>query len=144
MTFKGFFGRIIRVTIYQKGMHFVQVIKMQKFYGLITAFAEGEQAAEEAANQSGGAAAMISSFLPLIIMIAIFYFMLIRPQQKKEKKFREMLAALKTGDKIITSSGIEGKIISVKDDEVVVETGADRIKLTFKKWAIKEVITLEA
>lgn len=117
---------------------------MQKFYGLITAFAEGEQAAEEAANQGGGAVAMISSFLPLIIMIAIFYFMLIRPQQKKEKQFREMLAALKTGDKIITSSGIEGKIISVKDDEVVVETGADRIKLTFKKWAIKEVITLEA
>ena len=116
---------------------------MQTFYGLI-AFAEGEAAASADAAQAGGAAALVSSFLPLILMIAIFYFMLIRPQQKKEKQFRAMLAALKTGDKIITNSGIEGKIISVKDDEVVIETGADRIKLTFKKWAIKEVTTVEA
>lgn len=115
---------------------------MQNFYGFLIAFAEGEEAA--ASGQAGGAAALISSFLPLVLMIAVFYFLLIRPQQKQEKKFRSMLAALKTGDKIITNSGIEGKIISVKDDEVVIETGADRIKLTFKKWAIKEVVTIEA
>lgn len=111
---------------------------MQNFYGLI-AFAEGE-----VQQQSGGLGAMISSFMPLILMIVLFYFMLIRPQQKKEKAFRAMLAALKAGDKIVTSSGIEGKILSVKDDEVVIETGADRVKLTFKKWAVKEVLTAQA
>ena len=114
------------------------VIKMQNFYGFLVAFAEGE------VPQGGGVAALVSSFMPLILMIVIFYFMLIRPQQKKEKQFRAMLAALKTGDKIITNAGIEGKIITVKDDEVVIETGADRVKLTFKKWAIKEVTTIEA
>lgn len=109
---------------------------MQNLFATI-AFAEGE--ATQA--QAGGAGALISSFFPLILMIAIFYFLLWRPQQKKEKKFREMLAALQTGDKIITSSGIEGKVISVKDEDVVIETGADRLKLTFKKWAIKDVLT---
>ena len=48
-----------------------------------------------------------------------------------------MLAALKAGDKIITSSGIEGKILSVKDDEVVIETGSDRNKIKFMKYAIQ-------
>lgn len=109
---------------------------MQNLFATI-AFAEGEAAQA----QAGGAGALISSFFPLILMIAIFYFLFWRPQQKKEKKFREMLAALQTGDKIITSSGIEGKVISVKDEDVVIETGADRLKLTFKKWAIKDVLT---
>ena len=95
---------------------------MQNLFATI-AFAEGEAAQA----QAGGAGALISSFFPLILMIAIFYFLLWRPQQKKEKKFREMLAALQTGDKIITSSGIEGKVISVKDEDVVLETGAVRL-----------------
>ena len=55
-----------------------------------------------------------------------------------------MLAALQVGDNVIMSSGIEGKIITVKEDSVTIETGADRVKLTFKKWAIKEVTTQKA
>ena len=55
-----------------------------------------------------------------------------------------MLAALQVGDSIVTSSGIEGRIINVKEDSVTIETGADRVKLTFKKWAIKEVTTQKA
>ena len=116
---------------------------MQNFYALI-ALAEGEAASAAQNGEVGGVAAMISSFLPLILMIAIFYFLLWRPQQKKEKQFRAMLASLQTGDKIITNSGIEGKVIAVKDEDVVIETGADRIKLTFKKWAVKEVVKIEA
>ena len=115
---------------------------MQNFYALV-AFAEGE-AGTGNPEAVGGIGALISSFMPLILMIVIFYFMLIRPQQKREKQFRAMLASLQSGDTVITNSGIEGKIVSVKDEEVVIETGADRIKLTFKKWAIKEVVKMEA
>jgi len=115
-------------------------INMQTFFGFLVAHAEGTPDP----TQMGGVGAMISSFLPLIIMIVIFYFMLIRPQQKREKQFRAMLAALKVGDQILTNSGIEGRIVSVKEDDIVIETGADRVKLTFRKWAVKEVLTQQA
>ena len=114
---------------------------MQNIFGFLVAHAD---AATDAAAQMGGIGAAISSFLPLIIMIVIFYFMLIRPQQKREKQFRAMLAALKAGDQVLLNCGIEGKIISVKEDDIVIETGADRVKLTFRKWAVKEVITQQA
>ena len=136
-----FLVKLLEHIILKKGTHIVQVIKMQNFLGFLVANADG---ATDAAMQAGGIGAMISSFLPLIIMIAIFYFMLIRPQQKREKQFRAMLAALKVGDQILTNSGIEGRIVSVKEDDIVIETGADRIKLTFKKWAVKEVTTQQA
>lgn len=107
----------------------------------LTALAEPAAGATGAAAAGGGLLSMVISILPMIL---IFYFLLIRPQKKQEKKFREMLAALQVGDNVIMSSGIEGKIITVKEDSVTIETGADRVKLTFKKWAIKEVTTQKA
>lgn len=102
--------------------------------------------AEPAAQATTGdtTAAMVSSFLPLVIMILVFYFLLIRPQKKRDKQFKEMLASLSVGDSVILTCGIEGKILSVKEDDITVETGADRTKLTFKKWAVKEVTTVKA
>ena len=111
---------------------------MDFLFGL-TAYAE--PAAPAPADTT---AAMISSFLPLILMILIFYFLLIRPQKKKEKQFREMLAALAVGDTVILTCGIEGRVFTVKEDDITIETGADRTKLTFKKWAVKEVTTVKA
>ncbi|MBR6569747.1 MAG: preprotein translocase subunit YajC, partial [Clostridia bacterium] len=61
---------------------------------------------------------MIGMFLPLILMFVIFYFMLIRPQKKKDKKVKEMLAALKPGDRICTIGGIYGTITNIKDDTI--------------------------
>ena len=113
---------------------------MQNIFGFLVAHAEGTAGAAA----PGGMEALITSVAPLVIMIVIFYFMLIRPQQKREKKFREMLAALKVGDQVLTSMGIEGRIISVKENDIVIETGSDRVKLTFRKWAVKEVITQQA
>lgn len=112
---------------------------MNFLFGL-TAYAEPASAAQPADSM----AAMVSSFLPLILMILVFYFLLIRPQKKREKQFREMLASLTVGDSVILSCGIEGKILSVKEDDITIETGADRTKLTFKKWAVKEVTTVKA
>ncbi len=67
-------------------------------------------------------------FMPLVVMIVVFYFILIRPQKKKEKKLREMLAALKVGDEVVSIGGIHGKIARIKDEVFVLETGIGTMK----------------
>ena len=78
--------------------------------------------AQDAAAGGGG---LLVQLLPLILIFAIFYFLLIRPQQKKMKEHREMLGALKRGDRVITGGGIIGTITKVRDDseEIEVEIG---------------------
>jgi preprotein translocase subunit YajC len=82
----------------------------------------------------------IQSFGLPIILLVVFYFLIIAPQKKKEKKIREMRAALKEGDQIVTIGGIMGKIVSVKEDVVTVEVGSDKVKLKFAKWAVGSVV----
>lgn len=77
---------------------------------------------------------------PYVVLIVIFYFFLIRPQQKKEKAVRTMRDSLKEGDQIITIGGIYGKIVSIKDDAVSIEVGADKTKMKIAKWAIGKVV----
>ncbi len=75
-----------------------------------------------------GAAALLAGPLPmLVIMFAIFYFLLIRPQQKKAKAHKEMLAALKVGDKVLTGGGIYGTIIAIEQDiiTIAIASGVD-------------------
>jgi len=80
-----------------------------------------------AAPQGGGApqgpAALISSFLPLILIFAIFYFLLIRPQSKKAKEHKQMLEALKRGDKVMTNGGIYGVIDDIDGENVTLKIG---------------------
>lgn len=76
----------------------------------------------------------------IVVIIAIFYLLLIRPQKKQEKKTREMLASLKVGDDVVSIGGIRGKIRKIKDDFVVIETGADKTPIEFEKNAIKGVV----
>ena len=77
-----------------------------------------------------------SSILMLAIMFAIFYFMLIRPENKRKKEAEEMRASVKTGDKIVTIGGITGTVVNVKDSRIVIETGADQVRIELEKWAI--------
>lgn len=67
--------------------------------------------------------------MQLVLMIAVFYFLMIRPQQQKAKKEKAFENGLKVGDRIITKSGIHGKIAEMNDDTVVVETMAGKIKM---------------
>jgi len=76
-------------------------------------------------------------------MIGVVYFMMIRPQQKKQKLWTEMLGALKTGDKITTTGGIRGTILSIKDDALVLRVAPDGIKIEVVKAAIASVTTQE-
>ncbi len=81
----------------------------------------------------------LASLLPLILIIAVFYFFMIRPENKKKKQAAEMRNNLKVGDNITTIGGIIGTVCAVKDDCIVIETGADRVRIEFAKWAVSSV-----
>ena len=81
-------------------------------------------------------AGMGSTLLMMVLMIAIFYFMLIRPENKRKKEAEEMRSAVKVGDKITTIGGICGTVVSIKDDKLVIETGADQVRIELAKWAM--------
>ena len=79
----------------------------------------------------------IAQFLPII---AIFYLLLIRPQQQQAKKLKQMLAALKKGDKVVTSGGLMGTIVGLDEQKAVLRV-ADDVKMEFLKSAIVSVVT---
>ena len=78
----------------------------------------------------------ISSIIMLVVVIAVFYFMLIRPENKRKKQAQAMRDSLKKGDVITTIGGIIGTVCAVKEDSIVIETSADRVRVEFAKWAI--------
>lgn len=88
----------------------------------------------------GGQPNQFLAFLPIVFMFVIFYFLLIRPQQKRQKELEAMLSQLKKGDQVVTSGGIIGTIVGVKEKEVVLKVGDDGVKLEFLRSAISQVI----
>ncbi|MBI4550508.1 MAG: preprotein translocase subunit YajC [Candidatus Omnitrophica bacterium] len=81
----------------------------------------------------------VVAFMPLVLMFVIFYFLLIRPQQKKEKDRQKMIAALKKGDRVVTSGGILGTVVGVKEDVVVLKVGDGETKIEFLKSAVSSL-----
>ena len=81
----------------------------------------------------------ISLFFTLALMLVLLYFMIYRPQNKQEKKDAAMRAALEIGDQVTTIGGVIGRVVAIKDDTFVLETGADRVKIRFTKNAISSV-----
>ena len=88
----------------------------------------------------GGGLGMI---LPLLLMIPLFYLFLMRPQQKKQKQWQEMLASIKTGDRVTTAGGIRGTILSIKDDAIIIRVAPDNLKIEVAKSAIASVTQQE-
>jgi preprotein translocase subunit YajC len=80
---------------------------------------------------------------PLLFIFAIFYFLLIMPQQKKQKKWQHMLSELKNGDKVVTSGGLRGTIISLKDDALILRVPPDNLKLEISRASVVSVTTAE-
>lgn len=81
-------------------------------------------------GEGGGEIGMLQQFLPLILMFVIFWFLLIRPQQKRAKAHKAMLAELKRGDNVVTSSGIIGRIMEINDNEVLLESGDSKFRVS--------------
>ena len=95
------------------------------------------ETAADAAN--GGFLARYGSIIFLILMVVVFYFFLIRPQKKQEKEFNNMINSLQPGDEITTKGGIIGKIISIKEETMVIETSKDRTKIRLLTSAVAKV-----
>jgi len=90
-----------------------------------------------AADPSGGL--LSSLMLPglLVLMLVAMYFFMIRPQRRQQKKEKELRANIRVGDEVVTIGGVVGRVIKVLDDDIVIETGADRNRITFKKWSVQ-------
>ncbi|MBR6917934.1 MAG: preprotein translocase subunit YajC [Clostridia bacterium] len=84
----------------------------------------------------------LSSLMPiglLVLMVVFFYFFMIRPQKKQEREFNNMLNDLQPGDEITTKGGIIGKVVSIKEETMVIETTKDRTKIRLLKSAVSKV-----
>ncbi len=91
---------------------------------------------ETTTNTTDPAGGGMYTIVMLLVMVAIFYFMMIRPENKRKKEAENMRSSMKVGDEIVTIGGITGKVVQVKDDKFVVETGADQVRIEFAKWAL--------
>ena len=107
---------------------------------LMSALAEttGEVAASGTQTASAGGE-MISMIVMLVVMFGVLYFVMIRPQKKKEKAVKNMLDALKPGDRICTIGSLYGTILSLKDDNVTISLGAKQNTVVIARWAVRSV-----
>ncbi len=79
------------------------------------------------------------SIIMLVLVVVAFYFLLIRPQKKQEKAANAMRDALQVGDEITTIGGVIGKIVSIKEETITIETSKDKTKIRFLKSAVRSV-----
>lgn len=95
---------------------------------------------EAAAQQQQNPASILTMILPLALMFGLLYFLMIRPQKKKEKALRALIDSMAVGDQCVTTGGIVGKVVNIRDDEVTLQTSAANTLVTFKKAAITNVL----
>lgn len=84
-----------------------------------------------------------SMIILLVVFAAVFYFFIIRPENKKKKEAEALRNSIKIGDKITTIGGIVGKVCDIKDDKIVIESSADRVRMELQKWSVMTNNTAE-
>ena len=72
----------------------------------------------------------------MVVLFALMYFMMIRPQKKRQKEEQEMRNALEIGDEIVTIGGIVGRVVTIRENDLIIETGADRNKMKIERWEL--------
>ena len=95
-----------------------------------------------AAAGAGGAGGTVFMIVYLVIIFGAMYLLLIRPQKKKQKEEKRMRENLQIGDEIVTIGGIYGRVISLKEDTIVIESQSDHSKLTVARWAMQSNLTV--
>ena len=100
-----------------------------------------EKAATDGAQPSS-AMSMLVTVGWLVIMVVVMYFLMIRPQRKKQKEEKQMRENLQVGDEIVTIGGIYGRVISLKEDTIVIESKSDHSKITIARWALQSNLTV--
>ncbi len=91
-----------------------------------------------AVQNNNGVWTIVMTVVPLLLMVVVFYFLLIRPEKKRAKKEKSMRENLQVADEVVTIGGIIGRVLSIQDETVVVETGSDRNRIRILKSAIAE------
>ena len=106
-------------------------------FSAVNVFAEGETKQGQA-----NPLAMVIQFVPLVLIFVVFYFLLIRPQKKKEKALKDMISNLNVGDTVASIGGIHVKIIRIKDDVFVLESGlgANKSYISLDRSAISRLV----
>ena len=92
-----------------------------------------------AATGTASTAEMLLSFLPMILIIVFMIILIYLPQKRQDKKDAAMRNSLEIGDQVTTIGGVIGRVVAIKDDTFVLETGADRVKIRFTKTAVGSV-----
>ncbi|MEE1239861.1 MAG: preprotein translocase subunit YajC [Acutalibacteraceae bacterium] len=94
------------------------------------------------AASGSGAQSIIVMVIYLVVIFGVMYLLLIRPQRKKQKEEKKMRENLMVGDEIVTIGGIYGRVISLKEDTIVIESTSDHSKLTIARWALQSNLTV--
>ena len=95
-------------------------------------------------NEYNMASALVQIVIPFAAMFAIMYFLLILPEKKRSKKYNSMLSELQVNDDILTRGGIVGKIITIDEDQLVIQTGPDRARIRITKNSVAQKINKDA
>lgn len=94
-----------------------------------------------AAGAAEGKNGTTTYIIMMVVLIALMYFTMIRPQKKRQKEDQEMRSSLEIGDEIITIGGIVGRVVTIREEDLIIETGADRNKMRIQRWAINTNVT---
>ena len=86
---------------------------------------------------------ILPMLITLVVMLLLMYFMVFRPQKKQQQRETEMRNSLEIGDEVTTIGGIIGRVVAIKDDTFVMETGSDRVKIRFRRTAIAALNKLD-
>lgn len=97
----------------------------------------------QSGSGGGGQGGSLGAFIPLILMFVIFYFLLIRPQQKKAKMHKQMLSAIKKGDRVVSSGGLHGVVTGIADDVVTMEI-APKVRVKVSRGSISGIVNKSA
>ncbi len=95
-----------------------------------------------ATSTAGAGVSSLSMILVMAVMFVAMYFVLIRPEKKRKKKEEEMRNNLQIGDEIVTIGGIHGRVVSLKEDTIVIESKSDHSKMTVARWAMQQNLTV--
>ena len=96
---------------------------------------------QSSSGTSSSGAGQYTYIIFMVGLVAVMYFLMIRPQKKRQKEEQEMRSSLEIGDEIVTIGGICGKVVKIREEDIVIETGADRTKMRLQRWAVNTNLT---
>lgn len=93
-------------------------------------------------GEGGGWMSILTLGVPMILMFVVMYFVMIRPQRKKQKEEEKMRNNIQIGDEILTIGGFYGRVVSIKEDALVIESVSDHTKQKIARWAVQQNMTI--